>query len=353
MKLVRRYLWNAVMLPSLAVLGILLALDGLFGFIDELGSLRADYQVMQALQYVVTTMPGTAHEFLPMAVLLGTLLGLGVLASSGELTIVRGAGLSPRRISWLVIRPAILLLMIGMLVGEYVVPWTERVAESRRAIAERGEDITFRSRSGFWHREGSEFIHISAVQSNVLHGVTRYRFDDDRALAETQFIRRGEYRDGRWHTQDVVGTRLYDERTEPYARDEDVWESELTPDLLSIIVLDPDSLALVKIWEYASYLRRQGLEAGEYLLSFWQKLLMPFATLGMILIAVSFIFGPLREVSMGLRLTTGIIAGMVFHYGQQFIGHVSLIFNMPPLLAALVPTAVCLFTGIWLLGRIR
>lgn len=354
MILIRRYLWNAVLLPSLAVLAVLLALDGLFSFIDQLGRLRADYQVMQAMQYVVTTMPRTAHEFLPMAVLLGTLLGLGVLANSGELTIIRGSGTSPRRISWLVMRPAVVLLLIGMAVGEYVVPWSERIAQSNRAIAERGEDITYRSRSGFWHREGNEFIHINAVQSNgVLHGVTRYRFHENRTLAETQFIGRAIYQDESWFTEDIFGTTLLEERTVPYRQDTGVWESELTPELLSIIVLSPENLALTKIWGYAHYLQRQGLEAGEYLLSFWQKLFMPFATLGMVLIAISFIFGPLREVSMGLRLTTGIIAGMVFHYGQQFIGHVSLIFQMPPLLAAAVPAAVCLTVGIWLLGRIR
>ncbi len=352
---IRRYLWTAVLAPSLAVLGVLLALDVLFSYISELESLSGDYQALQALQFVVTTIPRRAHEFLPLAVLLGTLLGLGILASSGELTAIRAAGVSIMRLSWMVLRPAIVLLALGMLLGEYVVPDAERMAQTNRALAEGGDEI-LRSREGYWHREGNEFIHINAVETGgVLHGITRYRFDEDRALVDTRFSRRAIYQpeERHWFVQETRGSALRDDRVETYRLTSDIWETELTPEMLAIVVLDPDRLALSSLWEYAVYLERQGLEAGEYLLAFWQKLLMPVATLGMVLIAISFIFGPLREVSMGLRLTSGIMAGMLFHYGQQFSGHVSLVFQISPLLAALAPALFCVLLGVWLLLRVR
>jgi lipopolysaccharide export system permease protein len=355
MRRLRQYLWRAVVLPSLGVIGVLVSLDCLFSFIRELEFLRGNYQALEALQFVATTSPRRFYEFLPMGILLGTLLGLGLLANSGELTVIRAAGVSTGRISWMVLRPALLLLVLGMLTGEYLAPYTEQVAQSNRSIAEGGGEA-LRSKYGYWHREGNEFIHINAVQPNgVLYGVTRYQFDDAHRLRESQYIERALYQDeaGYWFLENVKGSRLGDERVDTYRKANDIWRTRLTPALLSIVILEPKYLAPSKLLEYARYRERQGLKASEYMLSFWQKVLRPVATIGMVLIAISFIFGPLREVSMGLRMTAGIVAGLVFHYGQQFFGHLSLVFDTWPLIAASVPPLICMLLGVVLLSRVR
>lgn len=353
MKLLRRYLWWAVLLPSLAVLGVILSLDLLFSFVAELDSLRGDYGIFQALQYLFTTVPRRMHSFLPMAVLLGTLIGLGVLANTGELTIIRAAGISPVRITLLALSPAVMLLMVDLLLAEYVVPYSEQVAQSNRALA-IGRSEEMRGRYGYWHREGNDFIHIQAAQPNgVLHGVTRYRFADNQQLSETQFIERAIYQGDHWFMEGVRGSKLLPDSIVPYEQSSGVWQSALTPELLSVLILSPDNLALSRLYSYTGYLRAQGLEAAEYLLSFWQRLLMPLATLGMVLIASSVMFGPLRQVTMGLRLTLGILGGMVFHYGQQIFGHASLVFGIQPLTAAAIPPLLALLAGLILLLRTR
>lgn len=353
MSLLNRYLWRAVLTPTVMLALVLIALNGLFAFVDELDNLRGNYQAWQALTYVLTTLPRTLVEFMPMAILLGTLLGLGLLANSGELTVIRAAGVSTFRICWMVMRPAILLLLLSSLVGEYVAPYTEQVAQSNRAMAESGGQ-TLKSKYGYWHREGEEFIHINAVQPNgVLYGVTRYRYDEADHLIESLFVKRAIFQGDHWYMEDISGSRMNGDQVEPYSRDNDVWETSLTPQLLSMVILKPDRLALTKLYQYAGYLSRQGLEAGEYLLAFWQKLLQPLATLGMVLVATSFVFGPLRQVTMGLRMTAGIAAGLVFHYGQQFFGHMSLVFDSSPLVAALVPSLISAVVGLLLLVRSR
>ena len=353
MTLLRRYIWRAVMIPVLLIIAILMLLDGLFSFVYELESLRNDYQVLQALQFVVTTLPRRLAEFLPMAILLGALAGLGLLANSGELTVMRAAGVSTGRIAWMVLRPTILLLLIGLFVAEYVSPHTEQIARSNRSLAETGGEA-LGGVSGLWHREGNEFIHISAVEPNgVLHGVTRYRLDESQQLVETRFISRAIYQGDEWSLEGVRGSRLFDDHIETWSDDSGRWNIQLNPDVLSVIVLQPEHLAVSKIYEYARYLQQQGIHAGEYMLVFWQKLAQPFGVLGMVMIAVSFIFGPLRQVSMGLRMTAGILAGLAFHYGQQFFGHMSLVFDASPMWAALAPAIICLAAGVVLLQRVR
>ncbi|MCC1495198.1 LPS export ABC transporter permease LptG [Alcanivorax sp. 1008] len=353
MRLLRRYIWRAVMIPVLLIIAILMLLDGLFSFVFELESLRNEYQILQALQFVVTTLPRRLAEFLPMAILLGALAGLGLLANSGELTVMRAAGVSTGRITWMVLRPTILLLLIGLFVAEYISPHTEQIARSNRSLAETG-GVALGGQSGLWHREGNEFIHISAVEPNgVLHGVTRYRLDETHQLVETRFISRAIYQGNKWSLEGVRGSRLFDDHIEAWAEDSGQWDIQLTPDVLSVIVLQPEHLAVSKIYEYARYLQQQGIHAGEYMLVFWQKLAQPLGVLGMVMIAVSFIFGPLRQVSMGLRMTAGILAGLVFHYGQQFFGHMSLVFDASPMWAALAPAIICLVAGVVLLRRVR
>jgi lipopolysaccharide export system permease protein len=353
MILLRQYLWRAVMIPTLLMLAILMLLDGLFSFVYELESLRNDYQAMQALQFVFTTLPRRISDFLPLAILLGALVGLGLLANSGELTVMRAAGVSVMRITWMVLRPTLLLLVAGLLISEYVVPHTEQIARSNRSLAESGGEA-LASLSGLWHREGDEFIHISAVQPNgVLHGITRYRIDESHRLVETRFISRAIYQGDEWSLEDVRGSRITDEHIETWLEESGQWRIRLTPEVLSVIILKPEHLAVSKLYDYATYLGEQGIHAGEYMLVFWQKLAQPLATLGMVVIAVTFIFGPLRQVSMGLRLTAGIAAGLLFHYGQQFFGHMSLVFDISPMWAALAPAFICLLAGVVLLQRVR
>ncbi|MBQ0755000.1 MAG: LPS export ABC transporter permease LptG [Gammaproteobacteria bacterium] len=353
MRHLNRYLWRAVMVPSLALLLVLVVLNGLFAFIYELEWLRDDYQALQALLFVVTISPRTIVDFMPMAILLGTLLGLGLLANSGELTVIRAAGVSTLRICWMVMRPALLLLCLTALVGEYLAPYTEQVAQSNRALAESGGEA-LKSKYGYWHREGDEFIHINAVQPNgVLYGVTRYRYDELDRLQESLFIERAIFQGDHWFMEGISASALSDGEVSAYKKDTGVWQTSLTPQLLSMVILKPEHLALSKLKEYADYLAEQELEAGEYLLAFWQKILQPFATLGMVLIATSFVFGPLRQVTMGLRMTAGIAAGLLFHYGQQFFGQLSLVFEVSPLLAAAVPAALSFVIGMILLQRSR
>lgn len=354
MKLIRRYIFRAIFVPALATSLMLVGLDALFRFVDELQSLDGNYQAIQALQYVLTVTPGRFTLFLPIAILLGALFGLGLLANSGELVVIRSSGPSLSRLCWMVMRPVIVMLFLGMLVGEFVAPYAQQVGESNRTIQQGGGEI-MRSDYGYWVRQDNEFIHINAVQPNgAIYGVTRLIFDATHQLIESQFVQRGIYQgSGTWVLQGVQGSKIGTDSVSTYHEQDAVWHSELTPERLSIVIVDPADLSLKRQWQYASYLQQQGLTAAEYLLSFWQKLLMPFATIGMVLIAISFIFGPLREVSMGARMTAGIVAGLLFHYGQQFFGSLSLVFHTDPFVAGFAPPAICLVIGIWLLKRVR
>ncbi|VXB57668.1 LPS export ABC transporter permease LptG [Pseudomonas sp. 8AS] len=346
-----RYIGTSVFFAIMAVLGIIVGLALLFAFIDELGDLGDSYGTLEALVYVLLTLPRRIYEMLPMAALIGCLIGLGSLASNSELTIMRAAGVSVGRIVWAVMKPMLVLMLVGLLIGEYLAPWSENLAQAHRSMAQGGGEAQS-SKRGLWHRQGQEYIHINAVQPNGrLYGVTRYQFDDQRHLLSSSFARRALYQGDHWQLEEVKTTHFRERTTEVVEEPNQRWDIELNPQLLGTVVMAPEALSVSGLWRYIQYLGEQGLNNGSYWLAFWTKVLQPLVTAALVLMAISFIFGPLRSVTLGQRVFTGVLVGFVFRIAQDLLGPSSLVFGFSPLLAVLVPTLICAGAGFVLLRR--
>lgn len=353
MRRLDRYIVSTVANAMLMVLLVVLSLDILFGFIAEMDELKENYQTVQALIYIITTVPRRIYDYLPLAAFIGCLVGLGVLANSSELTVMRAAGVSVGRIVWAAMKPALLVVLIGILIGEYVAPETERIAQTQRALAQ-GEAETVGAERGIWHREENTFIHMSVVQSKgLINGLSFFRFDTVGALSEAFFARRALYQGNHWLLQDVTRTYFKGDATVTESVDNEDWNTQLTPKILNILVIKPDYLSVRGLFSYVSYLNEQGLNANIYEMAFWKKVLQPLATAVLVIVAISFVFGPLRSVTMGFRIFCGIIVGLLFKYAQDLLGPSSLVFGFNPVFATLVPITFSAFAGIYLLRRVK
>ena len=335
------------------VLCVLLGIDTIAGIIDEMADLSGNYDFLAALKFVVFSIPGNIFDLLPFAALVGCLAGLGSMATNSELVVMRSAGISTGRLVWMVMKPALVIMFAGMLVSEYVAPNTESIAKSERAKALRKTEIAV-SRHGLWHREGNQFMHFNVVQPNgVLYGVTIYRFDMNRKLLSTLSAERAIYQADHWLLEDVSESLMRDDRIDVERSTSKRWQTELSPQLLNILVLDPLDLSIEGLWQYSSYLQGQGLNSGLYRLAFWKKILQPLSSVTLVLIAISFIFGPLREVTMGYRIFIGVLVGIVFRTAQDMLAPASMVYGFQPIYASLVPILVCMMTGFWFLHRAR
>ncbi|MEC7377321.1 MAG: LPS export ABC transporter permease LptG [Pseudomonadota bacterium] len=351
MRRIDGYVMRTVGGAMFLVMVVVLSLDLIFAFIAELEDTRNDYQTLQALWYVLMTLPRRIYDYLPLGAFMGCLVGLGSMASSSELTVIRAAGVSLRRIVWSAMKPALLVVILGVLIGEYVAPPAERVAQSDKAVA-LGAGSNVASASGVWHKEGNVYIHLNAVQPNgVLHGVSRFRFDDQRQMVSASFARRAIYQGDYWLLENVRTTRLGESRTVRETSPSERWETGLSPSVLSVLIVKPENLSMTGLYTYASYLDEQRLNASPYWLAFWKKALMPLGTAVMVLVAISFIFGPLRSVTMGFRVFTGLLVGLLFKYMQDLLGPMSLVYGFNPMLAVLIPIAISAVAGALLMRR--
>jgi len=353
MRIIDHYVGRTVLAAIAMMLLAIVGLDLIFRLIDELNALGGDYQLAHALSYTLMTTPSRVTEMLPISALVGCLAGLGSMATNSELVVMRAAGVSVRHLVWAAMKPALLLLAIAMSVSEFIAPKLDQMAESQREL-QKNHAQSLISGSGLWNREGNEFMHFNVVQPNgVLYGVTIFHYDDERRLQTSLFAKRATYGKGEWTLESVVGTRFAGDRTEPVQHNTLPWRSQLSPELLDLVSLDASDLSLRGLWRYSTYLGDQGLANSEYLLAFWSKAMLPLSTLSLVLVAISFIFGPLRSVTMGFRIFCGVLIGIVFRTTQNMLGPASVVYGFAPFYASLVPILICVVIGTLMLRRVR
>jgi len=350
---IKAYIARQVMGAVFGVLLVILSLDAVADLVDQISQLKGGYNLFEALIYVLLYVPSSTCDYIPLAALVGCLIGLGMLANTSELVVIRSAGVSIGQVIWAVMRPVLVVIFFGALLGEFVAPYTDQFADSRRDLLQ-GHESALQSERGLWFKEGNEYMHFNAVLPNGrLYGITRYRFDELGELVQASFIRSAIYLGDRWSEQEGAITFFEDQqirREEFITRD---WYSELSPDLLDVLVLDADELPMQRLWDYANYQEKQNIDSSEYRLAFWQKALQPLATLSLVMIAISFIFGPLRQTTMGFRVFIGVVVGLVFQTSQRLLGPISIIFGFSPMFAVLVPIIACFLLGWFLISRAR
>lgn len=351
MRLLSRHVSSTVLSSILIVLLVMVSLNAVSAIIDSVDDIRGDFTFLALLAHVGITLPGTIYENIPFSALIGCLVGLGLLASNSELVVMRAAGVSLLRIVGFVLKPVIAVIIAGALIGEYLVPYTDQLAEGRKALLQGRQDH-MASASGFWNKENNEFVHVAVIlPSGELFGVSRYSFNPEGDIDTVSFAARADFQGDSWLEEEVRITRFEEQGTVTEQVGQRVWESNLSPDLLRLVMLEPASLPISDLYEYSNYLEAQGQSASRHWLAFWFKALQPLTTASLVLIAVSFVFGPLRESTMGARIFAGVVTGIVFSTSQELLGPASMVFGFSPLWSVLAPVGLCVLVGATLLRR--
>lgn len=351
------YVRKHVVAAMLVVFALTTSLDFIFSLADELGSSTDNYGAGDALWFTLGIMPRAIYEMLPFIALGGALIGLGVLASHNELVVIQATGVSTWRIVWAVMKPTLAVMGLSLVLGEWVAPPLEQRAQSDLAIIESGGQA-LSSAGGDWRKIGNEFIHINVILpgGTQLQGVTRYVLDEQRRLVSSSFATSGEYLEDEqgafWRLSDVRETRFGEGEIAVTRTASEDWRVELSPELLSVLLVDPERQSISGLYRFAQYFESEGLESSSYYLAFWKKLLQPLATASLVLLAISFVFGPLRSATMGFRVFVAIAMGMGFTLVQRMLGPASLLYGFSPLIAVLLPVFLCGVIGVALLRRV-
>lgn len=355
-----RYVAASVARGFVVVGAVFVVLGWLFTLVDEARDLDGVYGIDDAMVYVLLMTPASLAETAPFIALIGALLGMGLLAGRSELTVLRAAGWSVHRLACAALVP-VLLLALGLLaLGETVAPQTTEAARHFKAArsaggtgaAARVRGAVVELRRGYWYREGATFVHVGAVT----------RLGEPARVTTFDYGPRGMLRRVRTAARVLPGdppsleavrstlpalTRVGSTR-----RDREPFPTRIDPEVLALEAFaDPDDLPFATLDAQVRYLQRQGLDAGPYRLAWWGRVFRPLGVCLLVLLGLAFVFGPLRERSMTLRIGTGVLVGLAYQFARELLGPASLVFGFAPAVAVLLPVLACGIGAFVLLRR--
>ncbi len=342
MPILARYILRTVFAYTALVLAVLLVLGGLFIFISEQNAIgTGNYTATQAMTYASMNLPTLACQLLPVAALIGTLLGLGNLARDSELVVMRASGITTVRFcTWLAVAGLILgVLMAG--VGEFVAPPLQRYARQVKVFAKYSE-FSFAGSRGAWVRDGDMIISVEQQTARSrFGGVQIFRFGAGRVLlgagrADAAVVEEGNA----WRLENYAETRFTDEGTEVRKAAAENFNSTLSPDFLGLAVVDPEAMGLRDLEAYVQHLRRNDLDSSRFEVALWSRTARFAALMLVLMLALPFSLGPMRSTGQGARTVVGILIGAAFVLMSQTLENSGQILGLSPLVTGWLPTAL-------------
>ena len=347
--IVSRYLQRSVYIGTAGALLLLVGLGLFFTFVGELDNLKNQYGMTQVLQYLALTLPGKIVEFLPLAVLLGSMLALGALASNSELIAMQASGVSLARMLLALLQAGVVIALISFLLSEWVVPQSEVAGRKIRNL-QHLQTATLDSGKGLWIKDETRVVRIEELLPNgFARGIEIYQLDESGKLESLTRAEHAEPLSGGWRLFEVRQTRLDDGQSSSEAFDSLDYQGNLSHNLLQVMLIKPRRMSSRDLYQYLEFLHENRLDAEVERLVFWQKLFAPLTIVIMALLAFPFVTGSQRQSNTGKRLLIGILLGLCFVAANRVLTQLGTQIGMDALLVALLPNLVFLMLTLYLL----
>ena len=353
-KILSQYLMRTILVNTALVMAVLLALAALFEFIAELDGTRGNYQAPQAILFALLRLPQLASEMLPIAALIGALLGLGGLAAGSEIIVMRAAGLSVWRLASMVAVAGFILVIITGLVAEFIGPPLDYYARTMRVEA-RSQQTDDRVSNAAWVKDGPVYMHLERVNSEYQFGsIYLFRFDESNKLES--IARAGSSRideNDRWIFEDYVETQFLDDGVQAEESSLAIRSFNISPEMLGISLVKPLSLSGQGLLTYISYLQDNELDSSAYETELWYRISRTATVMVMPVLGLAFVFGSLRTGGTGGRLMIGVVVGLAYNLAGDMLANSGRVFELNPAIVAWFPTVVLIAVTIFALNRAR
>jgi lipopolysaccharide export system permease protein len=359
MNVLDRYIARQVLWFALLVTVVLVTLGGLFSFIEQQSDVGVGtFGMSDALVVTALKMPKQAAQLLPIAALLGALLGLGNLARGSELIVIRAAGVSVWRIAVGVAAAGVLLCAMGVVVAEFLAPPLETYANEVKTFGKYA-NFSFAGRAGIWLKDGPRIVSVQEQGSDSIYGGV-YIFDlidNGNGHPELAAVRRASKAtlaaDNSWQLGDYESVELSARGAIATRAPSYRFETSISADLLGAAVQDPDVLPVRGLYRYVAHLQANGLESRTWEVTLWSRVARLLSTIVLTVLAVPFVFGPLRSSGAGSRMAIGIGIGVAYVLVNRMVESSGDVYGFSPLWVAWAPLAVLSAVTVLAIARTR
>lgn len=344
MTIIDRYIARTVLVYTALVMGVLMTLGTLFVFIGQQDDIGVGaYMASDAFVYSLLSMPQQFFELLPIGALLGSLLGLGLLARSSEIIVIRASGVSLARLSAAVFSAGLVLIVIGVVMGEYVGPATQQYARQFKVFS-KFADFSVAGSGSAWVKDGNNIVQLDRQTGDAIFGgVSIFRFSGDKRLASvaraaTATVGVGE----RWELQGYAETAFVDGGTRVTHEARHTFATRVSPEFLGLAIVVPNQMRTVQLARYLKHLRDNELDTREIEFTLWARVARTLSIAVIVLLALPFCFGSMRSAGSGAKIVIGVLIGIAFYLLQRTLESSALVFNVNPILLAWTPLVLLL-----------
>ncbi|KVP02831.1 LPS export ABC transporter permease LptG [Burkholderia ubonensis] len=358
---------------------ILFAFSGLFFFFDLISELNSvghgNYKFGYAVLRVALQTPSRFYEIIPVAALISAIYVFAQMAANSEFTIFRVSGLATNQALRSLLKIGVPLVIVTYLIGEFVGPYADQLSERVRLQA-LGASVSSNFESGVWvkdtlaARENGEqvtrFVNVGSLSpDSTISNVRIYEFDSKFQLQNVRIAQTGRYEaPGHWLLKGVTETELTPikpiggqpaDTLNPVYRSQQVTlpeyrlRSDLTPQILSVLLVSPEHMSIINLFRYIQHLRENQQDAQRYDIALWHKLLYPFAVFVMLALSLPFAYLHTRAGVVGVKVFGGIMLGMSFQLLNTLFSHIGTLKTWPAPVTAVTPGLIYLALGLFAL----
>ncbi|MBI0327570.1 LPS export ABC transporter permease LptG [Burkholderia plantarii] len=376
MRLYEKYFARQIYLTFIFVL---FAFSGLFFFFDLISELNSvghgTYNFGYAVLRVALQTPSRFYEIIPVATLISAIYVFAQMAANSEFTIFRVSGLATNQALRSLLKIGVPLVIVTYLIGEFVGPYTDQLSERVRLEA-LGSSVSSNFASGVWVKDTltardngepvTRFVNVGTLSpDSTISDVRIYEFDSKFQLQNVRIAKSGRYAPpGHWLLTDVTDTQLTpippdthapSDALNPVYRSEQVsmpqysLRSDLTPQILSVLLVSPERMSIFNLFRYIQHLRENQQDTQTYDIALWRKLLYPFAVFVMLVLSLPFAYLHTRAGVVGVKVFGGIMLGMSFQLFNTLFSHIGTLNTWPAPLTAALPALIYLALGLFAL----
>lgn len=359
MNLVTRYILTEFLkflsLSLAALVGIYLVVD-FFERLDNFNEFRAK-GVHIALFFLYET-PKVIFLLLPVAVLLATILCIGLLAKNSEIIAMRAGGISLYRIALPILLTTFILSLFSFWANDFFVPYANRQATFiKEQMIEKKVPRGVLQADRIWLKlSDGQIMNVEYmdIEKGVLSGVSLFSLDKNFNVKERVEAGTLRWVDGTWVFHDAVRYRF--KPGEPAMIDSINGVSSPIrekPSALKAMDINPEEMSFRQLSRYISTLKARGYSTHRYSADLHGKVAFVFVTFIMSLLAVPFALRNVRTSGIGTGVGLSIFIG--FCYWVVYSTSLSLAYSgrIPPAFAAWIGNILYAAGGVYLMLTVR
>jgi lipopolysaccharide export system permease protein len=334
-------------------LGAFISIYFVIDFFEKVDDfLESDLPISLALEYFLLKLPLMAQQGIPMGVLMGTLIVLGLAARSNEITALKASGANPLLVAGPVILVALLLSILDFALAEYLVPLTSTRANYiwSAKVKKRPAPSSF-TQEKLWYKSGQTLYNIRVLhpKRQMMEGVTIYKFDRNFHLVNRLDARRGQWDGEVWIFSDGVFLSRTDDGNFTMKRfRQRRMELNERPDSFQHLEKLPEEMTLGELGRYVSKIKSEGYDATRYRVDFHAKIAFPFTSVIMALMGIGIALYQGKRGGIAVGVAVSVALAFIYILIFQLVLSVAYAGNLHPLLAAWTPNIFFAMIGMLL-----